>query len=72
VVGGHDHVGLAVQPVLAQRAHQRGEIVVGVADAGEGGLAADAGEQPAEAVALIALRAVRVARPEHHRERTAA
>ena len=49
-----------------------GEIVVGVLDRRQRGRAVDAGHQRVEAVALIVLGAVRIARPEHQQERLVA
>ena len=60
------------KPELAERRAKAGEIVVGIADGGERRRAVDAGHQRIEAVALIMLRAIRIARPEHQRERLVA
>ena len=72
VVGRDDDVGVVGEPELAERVLQLLEIVVGVLDRGERGRSVDAGRQLVEAVALIVLRAVRIARPEHQHERLAA
>ena len=60
------------RPCSFSAARSLREIVVGVPDGGERGRAVDAGHQPAEAVALVVLRAVGIARPEHQQERLAA
>ena len=68
VVGGDDHVGRGVEALFLQAGQQVREIVVGVPDRGERGRAVDARHQAAQAVALVMLRAVGIARPVDHHE----
>ena len=72
VVRRHDHVGRGVETLFLQPLEQAREIVVGVPDRGERGRAVDAGDQAPEAVALVMLRAVGIARPVDHHERLVA
>ena len=63
MVRGQDHIRVGVEPLGLQRVEQGGEIIVGVADRRERGRAIDAGNEAQQAVALIMLRAIGVARP---------
>ena len=72
VVGGDHDVGVGGEPELVQRLAELGEVVVGVLDAGHRGRAVDAGRDLVEAVALVMLGAVGIARPEHQHERLVA
>ena len=63
---------VASEAELVERLAQLRQIVVGVLDGGERGRAVDAGRYGVEAVALIVLAAVRIARPEHQHERLVA
>jgi len=69
VVGGEDDIGVLVESLRFQGGQELGKVVVGVADRGKRGRAVNSGQQASKAVALVVLRAVRVARPEHHDER---
>ena len=68
MVRGEDHVCVAIEPLLLQRVQQPGEVVVRVLDCRERRRAVDARDKPPEAVALVVLRPVRVAGPEHDDE----
>ena len=69
MVGGHHHVGGLVQPQGLERGSQTPQIGRGVADGRQTGRSVDAGLEGIEAVALVMLGAVRIARPEHQHER---
>ena len=56
---------------MQRRADAR-QVVIGIADRGQRGRAVDAGNQRVQAVALIVLGTVGIARPEHQDERLVA
>ena len=72
MVGRGDDIGRIEEAEIAQRRADARQIVVGIADRGERGRAVDAGNQRVQAVALIVLGAVGIARPEHQDERLVA
>ncbi len=63
MVGRDDDVGRILQAEILQRLAHLAEIVVGILDRRERGRAVDAGRHAVEAVALVVLRAIRIARP---------
>ena len=69
VVGRKDHVGVAIEAQLPKRIQQPRKVIVRVPDRGKRGRAVDARDKPSEAVALIVLRAVGIARPEYDDKR---
>ena len=72
MVGRNHDIGVIGEAELAQGVLQLFEIVVGVPDGGGGCRSVDAGDERIETVALIVLRAVGIARPEHQHKRLVA
>ena len=68
VVGGDDDVGVLGEPELGEGGADAAEVVVDIADRRQRGRPVDAGLHAEEAVALIVLGAVGIARPEHQQE----
>ena len=64
----HD-IGRRRETEIVKRVTQLREIVVGVSDAGQRGGSIDARCDRVEAVAVVVLAAVRIARPKHQYER---
>ena len=69
MIRGGDDIGVIKKSELIESRMDAGEVVIGVADCGERGRAVNAGREHVEAVALIMLGAVRIARPEHQNKR---
>ena len=72
MIGADDDIGRLVEAELDERLADAREIAVGVLDRGERRRAVDAGGELVEAIALVMLAAVRVARLEHQHERLVA
>ena len=63
---------LRLEMLDVQRLHDLLQVVVGVLDRGKRSRPVDPGRERIQAVALVMLRAVRVARPHHDDERLVA
>src|SRR5262249_3016648 len=72
VVGGHDHIGRTVKVKRFQGGQEGRKIVVRIADRGKRGRPVDPGNQTVQAVTLVMLGSVRIARPKHQHERLGA
>src|ERR1700730_11221983 len=65
MVRRNDDIGAFAETKFGKRGADAPEVIVGIADGGQGSLAIDAGRERQEAITLIVLGAVRIARPEH-------
>jgi hypothetical protein len=72
VIGGDDDVGRGGEAEIVERLAKLGEVVVGVLDAGHRSRPVDPWRDRVEAVAVVVLAAVGIARPEHQHERLVA
>src|SRR2546425_12344144 len=68
MVGSDDDVRRFGKPEFGKRGTEPAKIVIGVANCRKGSRAIDSGLECQEAVALVVLRAVRIARPEHQKK----
>ncbi len=69
MVGGHHNVGGLIQAQAIERGSEPGQIARRIADSRQTRRAVDAGAQLIEAIALVMLGAIRIARPEHQNKR---
>ena len=72
MIRGDDDVSGVEQSEFVESGTNSRQIVVRIADGGERSRAVDAGNEAVQAVALIVLAAIGIARPEHQDERLVA